>query len=261
MNPLHPLTRRLRAGAALVLVSCALSASVAQAQAPAPSATVAAAAPAPLWSGDGNLSYIITAGNAKTSTFGAGANLFYKPTHYVYSLKSAFIRTSANDVQTANQFNTDLRAERSVSERFSVFAQYGFLRNTFTGFLSRNSGDLGVGFVAIQSQEHTLKTELGAGAITENRVGGGDQSFATAVGGLIYTWKFSKTAEVSNDTRGLLNLKTSEDWRLNNTLALSAAMSSIFSIKFSYVVQYLNLPVAGRKNTDTITTTALVAKF
>jgi hypothetical protein len=44
-------------------------------------------------------------------------------------------------------------------------------------------------------------------------------------------------------------------------LALSAKVTTIFSLKASNTIRYLHLPAAGFKTTDTITAIALVAKF
>ena len=44
-----------------------------------------------------------------------------------------------------------------------------------------------------------------------------------------------------------------------NAVALTAKVSTIFSLKVSNTIRYLNLPVAGFKNTDAVTAVALVA--
>ena len=55
--------------------------------------------------------------------------------------------------------------------------------------------------------------------------------------------------------------RSGENWRLDNTLALVAKINTIFSLKVSNVVRYVNAPVEGFETTDTITSVALVAKF
>ena len=48
---------------------------------------------------------------------------------------------------------------------------------------------------------------------------------------------------------------------LDNELSLAAKISTIFSLKVSNVIRYVNEPVAGFETTDMITSAALVAKF
>lgn len=49
--------------------------------------------------------------------------------------------------------------------------------------------------------------------------------------------------------------------RYANAVALTAKVSTIFSLKLSNTVRYLNLPVVEFKHTDAVTAIALVAKF
>jgi hypothetical protein len=49
--------------------------------------------------------------------------------------------------------------------------------------------------------------------------------------------------------------------RYANAVALTAKVSTIFSLKLSNTVRDLNLPVVEFKHTDAVTAIALVAKF
>jgi len=54
---------------------------------------------------------------------------------------------------------------------------------------------------------------------------------------------------------------TRSDWRYANTLALTAKVTTLFSLKVSNTIRYVNLPVVGFTSTDAVTAIALVAKF
>jgi putative salt-induced outer membrane protein YdiY len=66
---------------------------------------------------------------------------------------------------------------------------------------------------------------------------------------------------LTEDAHFVFSLSDSNDWRYANALALSAKITTIFSLKVSNNIRYLNLPVSGLKNTDSVTAIALVAKF
>ena len=59
----------------------------------------------------------------------------------------------------------------------------------------------------------------------------------------------------------MFSLSEGRDWRYANAVALTAKVTTIFSLKVSNTIRYVNLPVVGFKNTDSITAIALVAKF
>jgi putative salt-induced outer membrane protein YdiY len=76
-----------------------------------------------------------------------------------------------------------------------------------------------------------------------------------------YRWRLSPTAELTEDARFTGTFAESDDWRVEQTLAATARLTSLFSLKASYAVRYANAPVPGFRKTDTTTAIALVAKF
>jgi hypothetical protein len=84
---------------------------------------------------------------------------------------------------------------------------------------------------------------------------------ATFTGGGLYTLKISDTSEVTEDGHFVFALSDGSDWRYTNAVALTAKVSAVFSLKLSNTIRYLNLPVAGFKNTDAVTAFALLATF
>ena len=77
----------------------------------------------------------------------------------------------------------------------------------------------------------------------------------------------SKTAEFTDDVSFLEDLKAADDWRFQNVASVSASISSVFSLKVSHALNYVNRPALRRApddffgKTDTVTSAAIVAKF
>lgn len=90
---------------------------------------------------------------------------------------------------------------------------------------------------------------------------GENLSTATLGGGGLYKLKISDSSELSEDGHLLLSLSEGSDWRFVNIAALTARVTTVFSLKVSNTVRYVNKPVIGFKNTDAVTAVALVAKF
>ena len=53
----------------------------------------------------------------------------------------------------------------------------------------------------------------------------------------------------------------SMDWRIYHSIALTAKISTIFSLKVANTIRFANVPVPTFLATDTTTTISLVAKF
>ena len=93
------------------------------------------------------------------------------------------------------------------------------------------------------------------------RVIGDDLSSAQAFTGARYVFKFSDTAEITDDVRFAFSLADSTDWRTSNIAALTAKLTTVLSLKLSNTVRYVHAPPDDFERTDTITAVALVAKF
>jgi putative salt-induced outer membrane protein YdiY len=76
------------------------------------------------------------------------------------------------------------------------------------------------------------------------------------------TKNWTESVSTKFDFEYLPNLTIASDYQMNGELSISAALNNVFSVKSGYMLRYDNLlnPGASAK-TDTLFTTALVAKF
>lgn len=227
-----------------------------------PFIALAEEAPAPpLWENSAELSFLLTSGNTDITTVGLGAASKYRPDPWTVGAKANYLSSRDTGSLKAESFFTEVRGERKITEPLSTFLLGSYLKNRFSGFDSRLGAEGGLSYLLLQQAEHSLTTEAGLGIYKENRVDGTNPSFPTARLGANYKWKFSETSEFETGLSFLDNLQTTSDWRLSNTNSITAIMTSVLSLKASFKVDHLNVPVTGKKKTDTTTTIALVAKF
>ena len=253
--------RRMTVGTGLVL-TCLLTRLAAAEEPPKPP---------PVWSGKAEASYVATSGNSDAKTLGAAGEVAYVPGVWNFKLSLAFIRSEADGIETARSFEGLLRAARKLSPRLEIYAQGAYRENTFAGIDHQLAGEAGAAYQFLSGEPHSLKAEVGLGYTREERLlpripptvpqQTETRSFATARAGLEYKWKFTKTAEFSEEASFTEDLKDSNDWRFANKISLGASVSTVFSVKLSYAWLTLNEPVPGKEKTDTITSAALVAKF
>jgi putative salt-induced outer membrane protein len=175
--------------------------------------------------------------------------------------RAQFIRSSANDVTTANNFLYAFRAERPLNDRIAAFGDYGFLRDEPAGVSRRHAVTGGLAFKIARGPRHTFTADAGAGYLNERRLAGADITSAVYAGGTNYKWALSETADLTSDLRFLGTFENGDDWRAAHTIAVTARLTAGLSLKVSNTVRYANLPPPGFKRTDTTTAVAIVASF
>jgi putative salt-induced outer membrane protein len=217
--------------------------------------------PPPEREGSAEFAFVGTTGNSSTQTIGLGGELIYRPSPWETKLKVSYVRNEAQDQLKAQAFLLAFRAQRPIKARLAGYGQYGYQRDRFAGNLDRNTIEGGVAYSWIEQAPHKLIVDGALGYANEQRLLGDSLSTATLGAGGIYTLKISETSDLSEDGHFVFALSEGRDWRYANALALTAKVTTIFALKVSNTIRYVNLPVTGFKSTDAITAIALVAKF
>ena len=243
-----------------ILLLCALVCLPLPALAQAPAAP-AAPPPPPRREGTAEFAFVGTTGNASTQTIGLNGELIVRPEQWVITNKASFIRNESESELTAQSFGYLFRAARTLSPRLSAFGEYAYFRDTFAGVAHRNSLVGGLSYKLVNAPRHLVFADAGLGYMNEQRLEGDDVSSATWSLGAGYKWKISDTAEFTEDVRMTGLFADASDWRVLQMAAVTARLTTLFSLKVSNTIRYAHAPVPGFKATDTNTSVALVAKF
>jgi putative salt-induced outer membrane protein len=217
--------------------------------------------PPPPQEGTAEFSFVGTSGNSSTQALGLGADFTIRRSLWVYNAKAAYVRNESDEELKADAFAASFQASRTLNARLSAYGRYAFLRNTFAGIENRNSVSGGVEYMVIQPEPHRLKVNAGIGYANEQRLVGEDLSTAEFLTGASYKWTISPTADLTDDYDYSISFSDAGDWRTANIVALTAKLTTLFSLKLSNIVRYVHQPVAGFETTDTLTSIAFVAKF
>ncbi len=204
---------------------------------------------------------VITSGNTTTQSFNLKHETVSTWASNLLKGNARYLKSSTGGIETGRSWNIGLRYERALSDRFSLFLGQAIESDPFAGYLQRYNTDLGAKYGIIQEKELTWFAEGGYRFSRENRIVPPNLNNHML---RVYTeatraWNESFSTKLWVEY--LPNLTTSADWQLNSELSLSAVLTSIFSIKAGYLVKYDGLPAGGAKTTDTLFTTALVAKY
>jgi putative salt-induced outer membrane protein len=251
------MNRRL---SALVFAVCAIGVchTAVRAQAPAPPQPPP---PPPAQEGTAEFSFVGTTGNAPTSALGLGGEYIARPAPWLFRAKANYVRNESEDELKAEAFRGLFRATRTITDRLSAFAEYGYLHDQFAGIDARNTIDGGITVALVRPQPHQFDVDAGLGYAHEDRVVGENLSTAQALAGARYKYTLSETAEITDDLVFTFSLSDSDDWRTGNSAALTVKITTLFSLKLSNIIRYVNAPPPDFETTDTLTSVALVAKF
>ncbi len=217
--------------------------------------------PPPRHESTGEFAFVGVTGNASTTTIGLGYETIARPSSWIFRHRISFVRNESDGVKTAQSFLYTPRVEKVISPRLSAFGEYAYFRDRFAGVANRNAVSAGLALTVVNAARHKLHADVGAGFLDEGRLAGDDVSSGIYTTGTVYVFTLSDTAELS-DRLGLIGtFDQADDWRLEHTIALTAKLTSVLSLKVSNAVRYSNFPAPGFERTDTITSVALVASF
>jgi putative salt-induced outer membrane protein len=217
--------------------------------------------PPPLWERSAEFSLVATGGNTDTQTLGLGAALTWRPGPWTTDARVTFVRSEAEDVETAESLLAELRQARKLSAALEAFGRFQYVVDRFAGIDYRTSLDGGIGWEIVAGTPHTLRVDAGVGVIREARLTGEDLTFPLGNAGAKWKWQLSEAAAVTEQALMTLDLSDAGNWRFTNGIGVTSALTRIFSLKLSHELKRVNEPAPGFRKTDTLLSAALVAKF
>jgi putative salt-induced outer membrane protein YdiY len=166
--------------------------------------------------------------------------------------------------ETARKAWVDLRYDRYVGKKNSLYLLGGGLVDPFAGYDDRVHTQLGYSRVLVGTARTNLVAELGVDGAREDYVDGIDPNTAFIIAaramiGLTHT--INGNVGISDKIELYENLLTPNDVRLINQAALSAKLSDKFTLKLGHTLTFDNLPVEGFETLDQTATVTFVASI
>jgi putative salt-induced outer membrane protein YdiY len=214
------------------------------------------------WHDVAEITFVLTDGNARSSTLGGKNLLEYLWANARFSFDAGGIRSESTTVEriavgdsqefriakqsdeevTAENYFLRSRYDRNITDRFFWFVGGGWHRNTFAGIKNRYTGVGGIGNIWFESDVSGFRTDYGVTFTYQDNVEGDDQDF----GGLRIGWDYWRqlTGNTRFDSVLLLdeNLNEGSDFRTDFTNSLAVSMSEHLALKASYQVLFDNEP-------------------
>jgi putative salt-induced outer membrane protein YdiY len=159
----------------------------------------------------------------------------------------------AGYTKNAEHYQADLRYDRFLSDKNSLYALAGALMDEFAGYDSRVHGQLGYSRYFVKNDTTEFVGEIGADVANEDYVDGVDPNRATIVAAremLGIKHKFNDSVSLEEKIEAYENVQDFDDLRVLNGIALTSQVSGKVSIKLSHTLTFDNVPVEGFEKLD-----------
>jgi putative salt-induced outer membrane protein YdiY len=248
------------------------------------------------WSDVAELTFVLTAGNASSSTFGLKNTTEHLWERTAFKLSFGAVRTesgittrtasgtpdnftvseSTDSELTAENYFIKSRLDRTLGDAAFLFGGADWDRNTFAGIQNRYGFVGGAGKAWFEEETRRFKTDLGLTYTIQDDVienPDAEASFVGLRGSYDYFRKLTGTTGFTSTLVVDQNLKTTEDLRADWTNSIAVAMSERLALKTSLQVLYDKDPALTEvplgdttvltplKEVDSIFTVAIVVNF
>jgi len=217
--------------------------------------------PPPLWDAQVGASFIGTSGN--TDTTSAGLDFGANRRGLVWQMEStaSAIRTSSNDVKTAERYLAALRVKRSLTDIVGVSAGERAERDQLSGVDFRSILDGSLSWKLVRSPSWTLDGVSGIGWNHESRTIGDDVNDPVGLLQVLSRIPFGANGDTTQRFTFYPDFKNSSAYRQEAEVTAQAALNSRLALKFGYLFRYSNDPVPGFKKTDQTETASVVLRW
>jgi putative salt-induced outer membrane protein YdiY len=165
-------------------------------------------------------------------------------------------------VENVRRFYGDVRYDRFLSDKDSLYALAGALHDKYGGYDLRSHEQIGYSRLLVKNPKTELRTEIGVDLAQEDYFGRPDPNYQDVIavrvlGGFIRT--FGEQVSLSDTLEIYENVIDFEDVRVLNTASVTSTLSGKLSLKLSHSLIFDNVPVEGFEPLDQTTMVTLVA--
>jgi len=184
----------------------------------------------------------LTSGNTDTTNINVSGELTYDPkTKNVMKFEGFYLRSNANDVDTADRLTLRFRDEYSLSERIFIYGEMGYLRDPFKHITYLLNPQGGLGFRAIMTEKAELTLNAGAGSVWEKNPDIDVQNSGTINAGENFSLKLSETASISQGFSALWKTSNFNDALYHFNIALTTSITSRSEVQVELINDYKNV--------------------
>ena len=229
-------------------------ASTAAAQTPPPP-------PPPLWDVQLGAAFVGTGGNSDTTTLGGDFGLHRRWPDWTIESGATAVRTTSDDVRTAERYLGAFRGARKLSPIVSLTAGERAERDKLAGMAFRSILDGGLNWALVRGRAWTLDAVTAVAWNHEHPVLGVDRNDPIGVLQVLSRSLLGANADTSERFTFYPDGRDSHAYRAEAEVTAQAAMTSRLAMKFGFLWRYSNEPIAGFQKTDSTETASIVVRW
>jgi putative salt-induced outer membrane protein len=210
------------------------------------------------WTGNGELGGFISSGNTENRGLAVGVNLTKETRHWKHGFRGIVDYQEDQGVTSRERYFAGYEGNWKFTPRGFVVLALSYEKDRFTGFTSRFTEALGLGYRLVDGRRLTIAVDGGPALRQTMFTDGTSQSELALRAALNGKWVitpaliFTETATYYSDQRNSSLLSLSQ---------LTARLNGRLSARMSFQVNNESNPPPGRENTDTVTRATLVYNF
>jgi putative salt-induced outer membrane protein len=217
----------------------------------------------PPWNHESELGIVTVSGNTESETYNAKQITSYRWNNDSLSLTGRYLESKARSIITAKSWEIGTRYEKFLSDLWAGFIGQKAESDPFSGYVQKDSTDIGAKYFIRNTTELNWFTELGLSYLKTLKVGA--QTNQNDLSTRLYTeanLQLEKNLSFKYWLEYIQSQRRPEVYFLNTEASLNIMLSERFSVKTGYLLKYHNeLIPPTEKYSDTSFTTSLVAHF
>jgi putative salt-induced outer membrane protein YdiY len=214
------------------------------------------------WKGSAEVSFVNANGNTRSSTFANKDRFEYASGPALLELETGAMRGTSQSRLIAEQYFASEKTGYKWTEKDYAFEKLRWDKDRFAGVNNRYDFNVGLGRKLLDKAPDRLLGELGAGHVWEDRLPpAAYNGFASGRAYVRYERALSATSGFSQDAEYLHDFEKPRDYRLKTETAVTAALTTVLSLKLSFVWKRVGMPPPGFIKDDTVTSAALLVSL
>lgn len=212
---------------------------------------------------ESELGLLVAKGNADSESYNARetAGLVFDEFNLL-KFTGRYLQTKTKSVENARYWSTGLRYDRALNARMGIFIGEMVESDKYAGYNQKYNSDIGFKYSLIKEKKLIWDAELGYRHTIENQLSNEQKKLNYIRGYTEATRNWTESVSTKLWFEYLPNFTIASDYQMNSELSIIAALNTVFYVKSGYLLRYDHLPNPGAvAKTDTLFTTALVAKF
>ncbi|MDQ6984086.1 MAG: DUF481 domain-containing protein [Ghiorsea sp.] len=222
------------------------------------SAVFAGQAAAEGWTGNAELGYVQTGGNAETSSLNLKGKAVNDGDEWRTALNAGALNSDSAGTTTSEKYDFSAQIDWKMSESGYLFARYGYEQDKFGGYNSRMSETVGYGFDIMKTDDKQWNAEVGVGARQSEDTTGATTDDTIVRASTVFNWQINKSSKF---TQELSTEGGDAGYTTKSLTALTNQLAGNLSSKISYAVQNNSKAPTGTKASDTILSASLVFSY